>query len=157
MTEQGIRVFNVPLISTLTLNNGFNYSISSLSRSEILLFQIQQIKMQMKLEDHFTDIALLSKQKSVILCDRGVMDPFIFLDSHEWQMVLDDQNWNLVNLRDRRYDAVIHMTTSAKGAEEYFMNENQEVGGKELKRAKKAAIEMDEKLRKAWMGHPHYM
>ena len=69
MTEQGIRVFNVPLISTLTLNNGFNYSISSLSRSEILSFQIQLIKMQMKLEDHFTDIALLSKEKSVILCD----------------------------------------------------------------------------------------
>jgi hypothetical protein len=42
-------------------------------------------------------------------------------------MILDENDWNLVNLRDRRYDAVIHMVTSANGAEDYFKSENKEL------------------------------
>lgn len=31
------------------------------------------MKMQMAIENYFTDIAVLTNQKSIILCERGVM------------------------------------------------------------------------------------
>jgi hypothetical protein len=30
------------------------------------------------------------------------------------------EEWNVVNLRDRRYDAIIHLVTAADGAEEFY-------------------------------------
>lgn len=71
----------------------------------------------MALEDVFIDIALNCDQKTVIICDRGVMDGSAYTDSNVWQALLDETAWNTIQLRDRRYEAVIHMVTAADGAE----------------------------------------
>lgn len=127
LSERGIRVIQVPLTPTLTLENGFGTMMPNLSKDDLIKYQIALMKMQMNLEDFFTDLALLGQEKAVILCDRGVMDSQAYVSQEEWQMILDDQGWNLINLRDRRYDAVIHMVTSANGAEDYFKSENREL------------------------------
>lgn len=78
----------------------------------------------MSLEDVFLKIAVESKQRCVIICDRGVMDGSAYTIENVWQALLDETGWNTIQLRDRRYEAVIHMVTCADGAEEFFSGEN---------------------------------
>lgn len=33
---------------------------------------------------------------------------------------MTDNNWNSVELRDNRYNQIIHMVSAAKGAEEFY-------------------------------------
>jgi hypothetical protein len=80
------------------------------------------MKFQISVEDYFTDIAFLAGKPSVIICDRGVMDPCAYMTDDTWQYVLNENGWNTVNLRDKRYDAVIHMVTAADGAEEFYQS-----------------------------------
>lgn len=37
-----------------------------------------------------------------------------------WQLILDIFNFNTVQLRDERYDGVIHLVTAAIGAEKFY-------------------------------------
>lgn len=106
----------------------------------------------MVLEDIFIDIALNSDQKTVIICDRGVMDGSAYTDENVWQALLDETAWNTIQLRDRRYEAVIHMVTSADGAGDFYTDQNNEARYE----TKEMAIELDKKLVNAWVGHPHF-
>lgn len=36
---------------------------------------------------------------------------------------MSDNNWNNVELRDNRYNQIIHMVSAAKGAEEFYSTE----------------------------------
>lgn len=74
----------------------------------------------MQLEDVFVEIAETSDRATIILCDRGVMDGAAYTDENIWQTILDDMGWSTIQLRDRRYEAIIHMTSAADGAEEHF-------------------------------------
>jgi len=53
-------------------------------------------------------------------------------------------------LRDRRYDAVIHLVTAAKGAEDFYILD------KARYEAPEEAKKLDQKLIDAWTGHPHH-
>ena len=77
----------------------------------------------MDMEDHFVNLASISEDPdeiAVVLCDRGAMDPSAYMTKEEWQALLDEYGWNTVNLRDKRYDGVIHLVTAADGAEEFY-------------------------------------
>jgi hypothetical protein len=65
---------------------------------------------------------------------------------------LDETGWSTIQLRDRRYDAVIHLVTCADGAEEFYTSENNAARYEGIK----DAIELDRKLINAWVGHPHF-
>lgn len=45
------------------------------------------------------------------------MDGAAFNDHNVWQAVLDEAGLNTMQLRDKRYEAVIHLVTCADGAE----------------------------------------
>jgi hypothetical protein len=55
-------------------------------------------------------------------------------------------------LRDRRYEAVIHMVTAADGATEFYGNTNNEARYENIEEG----IELDKKLINSWVGHPHF-
>lgn len=74
----------------------------------------------MALEDVFIEIAQTSDKHCIILNDRGVMDGAAYTDENVWQAILDEMGWSTIQLRDRRYEAVIHMTTAAEGAEQFY-------------------------------------
>jgi hypothetical protein len=38
------------------------------------------------------------------------------MDEDSWEAMMEEMNENTNNLRDRRYDAVIHLVTAADGA-----------------------------------------
>ncbi len=82
--------------------------------------------MQMYLEDNFIQIAMASDQPTIILCDRGVMDGSAYTEETVWQAILDETGWSTMQLRDRRYEAVLHLVTAAKGAEEFYTNTDNE-------------------------------
>ena len=108
--------------------------------------------MQMSLEDIFIEIALEQDQPTIILCDRGVMDGSAYTSENIWQALLDETGWSTIQLRDRRYEAVIHLVTSADGAQEFYTTANNEARYETTR----DAIELDKKLINAWVGHPHF-
>ena len=73
---------------------------------------MERVKFQLALEDYFADLAQLAGQPSIILCDQGTMDQARLLSEELWQTVLDETGWNNIQLRDNRYDQVIHLETN---------------------------------------------
>lgn len=63
---------------------------------------------------------------------------------------MDETAWNTIQLRDRRYEAVIHLVTAADGAKEFYTSENNEARYETVDEA----IDLDKKLINAWVGHP---
>ena len=72
------------------------------------------------MEDIFYDMALReceeTGQNAVIFCDRGVLDGSAYVTEEVWTQIMDEQGFES-NIKDRRYDAVVHMVTAAHGAE----------------------------------------
>ena len=56
-----------------------------------------------------------------------------------------------VEIRDNRYNQVIHMVSAAKGAEAFYTVEDHCVRSEGLEQAR----ERDTKAAEAWVGHPY--
>lgn len=78
------------------------------------------MRAQLNLEDYFIELAALNGKPAIVFFDRGVMDPAAYMSPEVFQALLDEQGWNQINLRDKRYDMVLHLVTAADGAEEYY-------------------------------------
>ena len=81
------------------------------------------LETQIHLEDYFMELAYLAKddaEDAVVLTDRGLMDGSAYMKAESWQALLDEKGLSEINLRDKRYDSVIHLVTAADGAEEYY-------------------------------------
>jgi CYTH domain-containing protein len=88
--------------------------------------------------------------KVLIVCDRGMLDSKAYLNELEFQTLIKKLDASEIELRDN-YDAVFHLVTAAKGAEEFYTLENNKA---RKETAKEAAI-LDDKIISAWTGHPH--
>ena len=42
------------------------------------------------------------------------------ITKEKWEHIMKDNHWNNVELRDNRYNQIIHMVSAAKGAEEFY-------------------------------------
>lgn len=74
----------------------------------------------MHLEDLFYEIASEQEKPAVIICDRGLLDNRAYCDPKVWNALLEELGMNMVQLRDKRYDAVVHLVTAADGAEKFY-------------------------------------
>lgn len=45
---------------------------------------------------------------------------FLVITKEKWEHIMKENNWNNVELRDNRYNQIIHMVSAAKGAEEFY-------------------------------------
>ena len=72
------------------------------------------------------------------------------MDDIEFAEAIQFIGSNEVELRDN-YDAVFHLVTAAKGAEEFYTTANNSARTETVEEA--AAL--DDKLISAWTGHPH--
>lgn len=77
------------------------------------------------------------------------MDGSAYIKKDVWEMLLDDYGWSSVQLRDKRYDAVIHMVTAAIGATDFYTTANNQARTETIEQAQ----EVDFKLINAWVGH----
>jgi CYTH domain-containing protein len=80
------------------------------------------------------------------------MDVSAYLPRDSWAALLDEHGWTAVALRDKRYEAVIHLVTAAEGAEAFYTTENNAVRSETLAEARV----LDQRVRDAWVGHPHF-
>lgn len=48
------------------------------------------MKMMIGLEDYFTEIAVLCKKPTVVICDRGIMDIKAFTTEEEWNILIEE-------------------------------------------------------------------
>lgn len=125
--------------------------MGKLNMEERIKFQSLLIKFQLYAEDYFTKLAEMSQSPSIVLCDRGAVDPAAYVTKEEFQAIMDEEGWTWTSLRDRRYDRVIHLVTAALGAEKFYTlsNNNARSEGLDLARS------LDQKTLNAWTGHPY--
>lgn len=136
----------VPEAATLIFQGAGRPDISD--RKRIFEYQRTILQTQLSLEKHFRSLA--QHPKSIILTDRGALDSKAYMTPDEWQALLSDLNLNEVQLRDRNYDAVIHLVTAANGAPEAYKLEGVR------NETPQEAIEQDRRLQLAYLGHGHH-
>ena len=114
-------------------------------------YQKCQLQLQLEKERIFRQAAAtMPANKVLIVCDRGTLDNKAYMSSLEFSAVLSSLGYNEVELRDQ-YDAVFHLVTAAKGAEEFYTTANNSARTETVEQA--AAL--DDRLIAAWTGHPH--
>lgn len=146
-TQKGYRVLFVPETATELITGG----IAPWTCGSNLDFQMSLIGLQMEKERIFEQAAkTMDCEKILIVCDRGMLDNRAYMSEMEFQQVLSLMRQNEVELRDN-YDAVFHLVTAAKGAEEFYTTANNTA---RTETVEEAAV-LDDKLISAWTGHPH--
>lgn len=145
----GFQVYRVPEAATILLGGGV--SLRGVAPDQLIGFQAELLRTLMALESAFHAIAASTGRPSVLLCDRGAMDASAYLPPDAWTALLNENDWTVVGLRDRRYEAVIHLVTAADGAERFYTTENNAVRSETPEQARA----LDRRVRDAWLGHPH--
>lgn len=148
-TKKGYTVLFVPEVATELILGG----VAPWTLESNKLFQKNLLKLQIQKEKIFEESAqhVFSSDKVLIVCDRGAVDVKAFCgNEREYNSILKELGFNHTLLRDD-YDAVFHLVTSARGAEEFYTFENNNARTE----TPEEAIEKDEKIISAWTGHPH--
>ena len=146
--EKGYAVLFVPETATELISGG----VAPWTCRTNADYQNCQMRMQLEKEKVYEQAARAMKQdKVLIVCDRGELDNKVYMDEDTFESVLRTVNASEVELRDQ-YDAVFHLVTAAKGAEEFYTTANNEA---RIETAEEAAA-MDDKFIAAWTGHPHF-
>lgn len=148
-SDLGYLVYALPETPTLFSNASINFATSD----KQYFYNIEKavLKYQIQMEDIFLELARSSKQPVLIIADRGTMDISAYMEPTIWQAMLDELGLSEVKLRDTRYDAVIHMVTAALGAEEFYTTENNSARHESVEQARA----VDQRILKAWTGHPY--
>ena len=115
-------------------------------------FQLAILKLQLYKEKLYEENAqkLMKDNKVLIICDRGVMDGKAYIEDYQFARILKSLGLKEIDLRDS-YDAVFHLVTAAKGAEEFYSNINNKARFESVEEARVA----DDKTISAWSGHSH--
>jgi CYTH domain-containing protein/predicted ATPase len=148
-SDKGYLVLALPEAATLFNHAGVNFSTGN--SKDFYIVEKSLFVFQMQMEDRFEEIALKSGKPAILICDRGLMDVSAYLSGEAWQALLDELNMSEVQARDKRYDAVLHLVTAAKGAEKFYTTANNAARTESLEQA----VALDDKLIRAWTGHPH--
>jgi len=69
-----------------------------------------------------------------------------------WESILTRNCWNEIDIRDTRYNHIIHMVSAANGAEPFYTTEDHTCRYEGLELAR----ELDKKAARSWVGHPYF-
>ena len=146
-TEMGYTVLFIPETATELICGG----VAPWTCGTNADYQKCQLKLQIEKEKVFETAALtMASEKILIVCDRGALDNKAYMNDSEFAEAVLHIGSNEVELRDS-YDAVFHLVSAAKGAEEFYTTANNPARTETLEEA--AAL--DDRLISAWTGHPH--
>ena len=146
-TKLGYTVLFVPETATELITGGVAHWTCGTNAD----YQKCQMKLQLEKEEIFEQGAsTMPVDKVLIVCDRGTLDNKAYMSELDFSTVITSLGCNEVELRDG-YDAVFHLVTAAKGAEQFYTTANNAARTETVEQA--AAL--DDKLIAAWTGHPH--
>lgn len=147
-TQLGYTVLFVPETATELITGG----VAPWTCGSNVDYQKCILKLQKEKEDIFLQAALtMPSDRILIVCDRGTIDNKAYMTESDFKDATDFVGTNEVDLRDS-YDAVFHLVTAAKGAEEFYTVENNSA----RKESVEEAAALDDRLIAAWTGHPHF-
>ena len=152
-TNKGYKVFTIPEMPTLFTQSGMNY----LTKNKDFFYEGEKatLEMQLAFEDRFTLMAKTLDMPCLIICDRGTMDISAYMTAEMWSHLMELAGTSSEELR-RRYDAVLHMTTTACGSEEFYTTStNAQRYEQANEEGMRIARELDRKVYEAWAGHPY--
>lgn len=115
-TKKGFKVITMPEIPTLVHTSGISINTHLMELQQRLTIESSILRLKIILEDEFFKMAQSNTQPVLILTDRGTMDSCAYVTEDEFATILDSNNWSVINLRDKRYDTVVFLTTAADGA-----------------------------------------
>ncbi|MBR2241467.1 MAG: AAA family ATPase [Clostridia bacterium] len=105
---------------------------------------------QLKKELEAENIAKNALKPYVIVCDRSIIEPAAYIGIDNMKHLLEQHGKSYEYIRDS-YDLVIHITTAAKGAEEYYTKENNEARSENIVQARN----IDDNILQIWSEHPN--
>ena len=146
-TQMGYTVLFVPETATELITGG----VAPWTCGTNADYQKCQLMLQLEKERVFEQAAnTMDNENILIVCDRGTLDNKAYMKPEEFDEALSFLKTNEVELRDD-YDAVFHLVTAAKGAEEFYTTENNSARTETVEQAGA----LDDKTVAAWTGHPH--
>jgi len=145
LSEKGYKVITVSEASTEMTLSGIQVPEVGLLAYEKLLIEFQLAKEKMAKE------AASLYPKSVILLDRGIPDCLAYMQSEDYEKAIQRHDM-MRNEVLNRYDAVFHLVTAAKGAEEFYTCANNPA---RRENDLDVARLTDERTQQAYIGHPH--
>ncbi|XP_076161717.1 TRPL translocation defect 14 isoform X5 [Ptiloglossa arizonensis] len=148
--NMGWKVFRVPETATVLLSGGIKFS--DLNAEEAFKFQENLLRTMIQIENTFFQLGESSSRNCLIICDRGAMDASAFISKDKWELMMASNGWNNVELRDNRYNQIIHMVSAANGAEDFYSTEDHACRSESVE----VARELDYKAAAAWVGHPYF-
>ncbi|XP_067630004.1 TRPL translocation defect protein 14 [Eurosta solidaginis] len=120
--------------------------------SEAYKFQENLIRTMIQIENTYFELGHSSQRDCLIICDRGVMDASAYISKEKWEKMMAANNWNPIELRDNRYNQILHLVSAANGAEEFYTLEDHACRSEGVDMAR----ELDYKSAAAWVGHPYF-
>ncbi|MBQ1389011.1 MAG: AAA family ATPase [Clostridia bacterium] len=147
-TKMGYTVLIVPETATELITGG----VAPDTCGTVLDYERLQMRLQLEKEAVFVEAAkTMDSDRVLIVCDRGNLDVKAYMSETDFSLLIDDLGTNETELRDN-YDAVFHLVTTAKGAEQFYTTSN---NAARRETPQEAAL-VDDKLIAAWTGHPHF-
>lgn len=119
LTDRGYDVYTAPEVPTIMINGGCQYPGMD-GKEELDDFETALLKLQLQVESSFTAVAASTGRPSVIVLDRGLMDPAAYLPQDQWTNILKKNNFSEDDFMSR-YDLVLHLVTAADGAESHYV------------------------------------
>ena len=152
--ELGFSAICVPEAATMIFSSGGVLNMTTYTPYQGIEFQKALMKLQMSLEDIFMKIVSINNKQETcfVLCDRGLMDGSAYLSKEQWEVLLNECGIYEQDIKEDRYDLVIHLTTAADGAEDHYQCQNNVARDENIA----VAIDVDRKIRAAWSNHPNY-
>ena len=153
-SSRGYKVFTLPEVPTMFTQAGMNY----LTPNKAFFYEGEKatLEIQLALEDKFLKMAQACEEPCVIVCDRGTMDISAYMQPELWERLCNDVGYTTQQLRDDRYDAVLHLVSAADGAEQFYTTSNNASRNEAADEQGLAIARMlDKKVIEAWAGHSH--
>ena len=145
LEDCGYGVIFIPETATELISSG----IAPWTMDSKVNYQMYQMMLQTEKERIYIKAAEhLSNKKTVVLCDRGLLDNKAYLSDEEFAYILEKLNFTEEDILGR-YNAVFHLETLAKGRG-YTLSNN----AARTERTEEA-IRIDERLLKVWEKHPY--
>lgn len=148
-TSRGYRVITLHETATDMILDGL------IPNETLISFDFQNSLFEMQLfRENLYEKAMkcMEKKKTLVICDRGIMDGKVFLKEGEFEEIMSRHGVDKPSLL-KRYDAIFHLHTSASLGPDYYTLENNQARSEDWK----TALEQDQALIDSWSPHPcHY-
>lgn len=150
LQSYGIQAIVISETATELINSGISPNLigMDLFEEELMRYQITRERFYWLMAEKINN----DKCPVVILCDRGILDCAAYVERSIFIEISRRLGYSIRDFMGR-YKMVVHLTTAAIGAEEFYTLENNKARKETVLEAK----ELDGRTQQAWLGHPHHV